>query len=133
MYSTLLELIESENYDMAEISYSLVYDNSKEEKQLRQKVYQSSQDIIKGIILNDTLSAIWNKIFKSDIIKENDKIRFVSGIANGEDTLFLFMYAKAISRSITSSICLYNYYMRENSAVHKQWNGKVSDIIGCQK
>lgn len=58
-----------------------------------------------------------NKIFKSEIIKEN-KLAFDSDIRLGEDALFLNQYFKYCKRIRCISENLYTYVVEQTSAVH---------------
>ena len=59
---------------------------------------------------------VWNKLFKSDIIKKN-KLRFDENIDMSEDTLFNFMYLKYVSKvSIVKGEC-YQYNYRYDSVM----------------
>ena len=78
----------------------------------------TNSDISKGIYeleLNECLSSVWNKIFRIDIIKENN-IRFTENISMGEDKLFVLAYMQFVSSLSVLDSCYYFYYRaQENS------------------
>lgn len=51
---------------------------------------------------------LWNKLFKSSIIKDNH-IRFNTSISLGEDNIFILEYLNYIKGLSSSSICTYHY------------------------
>ncbi len=69
------------------------------------------------VIQNGTGNAVWNKIFKAEIIKENN-IHFKEGITNGEDAIFLMDYYDKISNVKYIPDCLYYYIIHPESAVN---------------
>ncbi|MDR2933910.1 MAG: glycosyltransferase [Rickettsiales bacterium] len=64
-------------------------------------------------ILNIPL-ALWSKIFKADIIK-NNKISFPDNIRKSEDYYFIYTYLLSSNSIFFLKNKLYNYYIRENS------------------
>lgn len=51
---------------------------------------------------------LWNKLFKSNIIKDNH-IRFNTNISLGEDNIFILEYLNYIRGLSASSVCTYHY------------------------
>ena len=75
----------------------------------------SNVDLINKIMLSSNFNAIWHKIFSSKIIKENN-IKFIEGIKNGEDGMFLLDYCDKIENAEYIKKPIYLYYHSEFSA-----------------
>lgn len=72
-----------------------------------------TQDNIESInafftILLQHSQFLWNKLFKSNIIKDNH-IRFNTNISLGEDNIFILEYLNYIRGLSASSVCTYHY------------------------
>lgn len=72
-----------------------------------------TQDNIESInafftILLQHSQFLWNKLFKSNIIKDNH-IRFNTSISLGEDNIFILEYLNYIRGLSASSVCTYHY------------------------
>lgn len=64
------------------------------------------------------VGVLWNKIYRSDIIKTN-KILFDETINLGEDSLFNLEYIKYVKTIYISSKCLYYHYMSNENSLTK--------------
>lgn len=74
--------------------------------------------ILQSIGNDGTLYNLWNKLFRADIIHENN-LRFREDVWFGEDLMFAFEYFKHIrSLKIIPNIT-YNYYTDNNSSVFR--------------
>lgn len=62
--------------------------------------------------------AIWNKLFKTDLIKQSN-IKFVEGLVPADDTCFLFMLLSRANKIKFIQTKLYNYRIRRNSVSHQ--------------
>lgn len=71
--------------------------------------------------------SVWGKIFLKDIIKKN-QLQFNPSIAIGEDLLFVINYIQYCSKISYGKKCLYNYVIRNNSALNTV-NLKRLDVI----
>ncbi len=63
--------------------------------------------------------ALWNKIFKNSIIKENS-IRFNTDIIFSEDVFFNLEYVKYISSVYMTKLAIYHYYINSASVTFNQ-------------
>lgn len=70
---------------------------------------------------------LWNKIFKTSIIREND-INFRKNIGMLEDMLFVVEYMTKIKTVKLINQNLYYYRMRQSSAVWKNDSKKIGDM-----
>lgn len=75
-------------------------------------------------IMSDSMISgyLWNKIFRANIIRENN-IQFMENIHILEDQIFVLEYIKHISKGVCVNEKLYNYEMNPNSAL----NSKISE------
>ena len=74
--------------------------------------------------------AVWNKMFKKDLIK---KINFNENLHINEDRLFLFNAICESKKNVYEDVCLYNYIKRENSATTSQFNKKRFEVFKVNK
>jgi glycosyltransferase involved in cell wall biosynthesis len=98
--------------DMAICGYNRVTleKNQKIEKKISAKEYERTNfnQMIEICQKNQLFNQIWNKIYSSKILKENN-IRFNENISLGEDYSFLLDYIEYCNNVIIISDCLYNY------------------------
>lgn len=73
---------------------------------------------------------LWNKIFKTSIIKENN-IKFSHNIGMLEDMLFVVEYMTRIKTIKLINQNLYYYRMRQSSAVWKKKMKNIEDMNNC--
>ena len=115
----LEELVKySSEYDLTICGYRL-YEETKNKMNIN--VYSAKQEQqeleireIMLILKKNLLNNLWNKIFKTEIIKKNN-IKFIPEISLGEDTLFVLEYMKHIKTKIkVINIPLYSYMLRKS-------------------
>lgn len=70
--------------------------------------------VLKSLIKNGLFHSLWNKIYKTSVIKEN-KIYFKEDIRNGEDLIFNLAYTSHSARYEVLPESLYHYRRVENS------------------
>ncbi|MGN0163989.1 MAG: glycosyltransferase family 2 protein, partial [Candidatus Ornithomonoglobus sp.] len=108
--------------EMAIGSYTNVYKRGIKETILAFKRY--SYDEFKRIAMElykqNALNTVWNKLFRSSIIKNNN-IRFKENIHLGEDLLFVLQYLKHCGNIICIDKPIYKYY-REHGTLTKTYN-----------
>ncbi len=121
MFETLFEMAQQHNADIV-VSRYILHQNGKQT--ISSAFFRGSQSlgpeyiksqVIPYMIQSDNLNAIWTKIFKRDLI-QNNQIAFPVGIALGEDGLFnmkAFFHAEIIYHIDFAG---YNYYEMEGSA-----------------
>lgn len=115
----------SKGYDLVESDYLLFYSNKKNKKNKHklikkcENIQEFKNNFIKKVILEGDRGAfLWNKLFKSNIIKENN-LKFLETIL--EDYLFLMEYCVFVKTYISIQERLYYYRISENS-LSKQIN-----------
>lgn len=84
--------------------------------------------LIKHILFNH----IWNKIYRTSIIKTNN-IRFDSDVKIGEDYMFNLDYLRHSKKVIVSSACLYDYKESLNGLTHKYYDNKFKELFASRK
>lgn len=72
-----------------------------------------TKDIENEIFKNNVNTAVWNKVFKKDIILKNN-LKFLE-LKGAEDYIFIYDYLSKCQKIKKISISLYNYNQRENS------------------
>lgn len=79
------------------------------------------QEFVRGVLLGDICNAVWNKLFRANLIKEQ---RFVERILN-EDSLFLYELSNKMDKSRAVVLVLpedtYFYRNRMDSYCNKDW------------
>lgn len=138
-YGKVLELIDRGSYDWVICRWdtffdgSSVSDNSYEEK-LEVKPLKPDDtilDIAAG--KNKLSSAVWNKIYNSDIIKKYN-VRFKSEReVISEDFLFNCDYSQHVINPIRINILLYNYRINNDSFCHKYQHDYFNRLLQLKK
>lgn len=102
----------------------------------------SNDQVVRGSITRHHLqSALWNKMFSMDIIREK-QLRFDESLAIGEDMLFLCQYCKDIQRAAVIQDCLYEYVKNPQGAMlaskraqyfQEKWIDEWDAILAVEK
>ncbi len=90
------------------------------------------KNIFEQPLLFDEVPYLWNKIFKADII-QNNNLRFQKELRIYEDLVFTyeaFLFADKISRV---DECLYNYIVSRDTSLTYQFSEKRFDLISASK
>lgn len=114
MISTMVKAIEKENNDLAVCAYKrVIVDKEKEHdiisKEDSAKGIQEIKRLTEILQTRGLLNQLWNKIFKADIIK-NNQIKFIETISVGEDYHFILEYIEKITKIKVIDQILYTYY-----------------------
>lgn len=84
---------------------------------------------IKYLIKTERLNALWNKVYKREIIERNN-IRFNNKLSLGEDLLFNYIYFMNIENIYFLDKILYHYSIRDNDSLTKKFNSnKIDELI----
>lgn len=97
-----------------------VYSKSSESQDFQMFKPMMDKAVLQGIVLplffkEDSLNAVWNKIYRNKIIQENN-IRFPLGTQHGEDAQFNIEFLMKASRISFLDYCGYHYREVEGSA-----------------
>lgn len=122
----LVQKINQNNADLVIGNYK--YNNGTENKILENKISEDIYDIQVNILLDNKESranfgnprSVWGKIYKSDIIKNNN-IRFIPNLKLFEDALFNLEYMMYCKKYCVYNDYIYIYSINNNSAVHKYY------------
>ncbi len=90
------------------------------------------KNIFEQPLLFDEVPYLWNKIFKADII-QNNNLRFQKELRIYEDLVFTyeaFLFADKISRV---DECLYNYIVSRDTSLTYRFSEKRFDLISASK
>ncbi len=72
--------------------------------------------LAKHYLQNDIFCEVWNRLYKSDIVK-NNQIIFSKDLKVGEDKLFNLIYLLYVNKIVASSEKLYHYRIYSNSTM----------------
>ncbi len=119
-YKELIDIMDK-GYDL--VTFGISIDNEEKKLEERSIISTSStldlnrHDTIKNIIdIANFNCVIWNKIYRLDIIKENN-IFFDKNIYVAEDSLFAVEYALKVNKSYHVNKPYYHYIIHSNSAL----------------
>ncbi|OCN05579.1 hypothetical protein A4S06_08415 [Erysipelotrichaceae bacterium MTC7] len=115
MYETMYNKAIEKNLDM--VSCDFVWEFEKH--------CRKDQGLQKNPLLLDVRAVVWNKMFRTAIIKEH-KLQFIKGLRY-EDVAFTYIYIPYIERYELLSEPFVHYIQRDGSIVNTQ-NEKVRDI-----
>jgi hypothetical protein len=87
-------------------------------------------DVAKAFCLSSFNSAVWGKLFRTSIIKEN-KVLFPVNLCFSEDTIFLLHYVRFCKSLSVSATAEYVYIKREGSLTDKKY--PISDMMLKEK
>lgn len=73
--------------------------------------------MMRNIMTSTKTNAVWNKVFKREIIEKYD-VKFPVGVINGEDTMFLLDYCDKIENVCYIKKSLYRYIIHNGSAAN---------------
>lgn len=119
----LLSAIEEDDSDLAACGTEVVYLAHEEMRESDRRYYRleyHGKNYIDDELTLKTDVSVWNKIFRTKIIKENN-LTFPDGI-NNEDFFFFNAYLACSSSISFVNKKLYNYVRRENSIMSDNFN-----------
>lgn len=74
------------------------------------------------------LNEVWNKVFRTELIK-NNQIRFTEGMKIAEDICFVLDYVDCIENAIVAEGIYYNYWSNEGSAIRIPKPEHLKDLM----
>ena len=133
LYEKLLRMIKDNNADLSCINYKKYFQDGavKIQKEAVCKTYDT-EEIMKIFFLSNVLcNNTFDKLFNLSIVGTQ---RFPEGYAIGEDMYFVYMYLlKSKKIAVDTSECLYQYYIRNNSAMKSRFSEKYFDSVNLSK
>lgn len=141
MYAVLYDLAEKHNCDLVCARYSAV-SGEDWSVQTPDTVWIDcadrpvAEDEIKTAVLPCAYKgfdcAVWNKLFKKEIIRR-EGLYFRPELSIGEDYLFILNYMVHVKRYFYTTQILYDYYIRENSAIRTYRPGYMDNYYCLYK
>lgn len=125
MFETMVNKIESDNFDIVSCDARLVYEAFEDTKVVSSGY---NQDLYHKNKIRETMTifypVMWNKIYKTELVK---KVKFTSGVWYEDMEYLLKLYPYINSIGVVKEP-LYNYLQRKNSITYT-YNDKLYDII----
>lgn len=123
----LYNQIKKDSVDLVECSYFKDFTVSRENV-IHSNAKISGREAIKSLLLwNGYITSFcWDKLYIKEKIGD---IRFDSKLKVGEDDLFVFEYLLKCESVIVLDCPLYNYLIRENSAIGSAYTQKKKDSV----
>lgn len=101
------------NSDIGVCSYEVIKYKNNETKIIKAMNNKTIDEILITLILNELLNPLWNKIYRTELIKKYN-IKFDKDINLGEDLLFNLKYLSHCHDVSTTNLVLYQYYLRSS-------------------
>lgn len=119
--------MKKESADLVEFSYFKNY-TSEKEKVVHPYAKISGEEAIRSLLLwNGYITSFcWDKLYIKEKIGD---IRFDTDLKIGEDDLFVFKYLIQCDNVIVLEYPLYNYMIRNNSAIGSMYTRKKTDSV----
>ncbi len=133
MYETLYQNLLQFDVDISMCNYSIIRNHKKtfHKHDLEDGILiDNKKEFFELLRLNYYKGFLWNKLFKSEIIKE---MRMREPIYVCEDLLFIAEVATKCKNFYFDNQCLYNYLIRENSAITGKVNHKKVSVLEAYK
>lgn len=89
---------------------------------------ESINDLNQGAVSSSMYNAIWNKIFKASIIKENN-LRFDTNFVIAEDLKFIIDWFKASNEMNFINVAYYNYFQNDASVMSNVTFKKIENTL----
>lgn len=125
----LSQIIENiKNVDLLCFGYKAVYTDKSINNCLQSELCDLNTIKEKILLDNNIGGFLWNKLFLSKIIKNNE-LKFNQKIHFCEDLLFVTEYIKYCKKIKYINQCLYHYRMRKSSASGNYFNKKSTSIL----
>lgn len=139
MYSSMLELITENTADIAICGYSVIdgYNSSNENSDfsaLKQVFIYNSDEALNQMFCKRTVGGfLWNKLYNKRLFKKPYMIRLDESIDVFEDVLANLQCFQISNKIVYSQKRLYNYLMRDESAMHNICCKSNTAINACDK
>ena len=125
MFESMIEKIESDNFDIVACDARLVYEDNNDTRVVSSGY---ARDLYHKNKIRETMTifypVMWNKIYRTEIVK---KVKFTSGVWYEDMEYLLKLYPHINTIGVVKEP-LYNYLQRKNSITYT-YNDKLYDII----
>lgn len=118
MYKDMMNIINDNNVDCCVCDYSEIFLNGPTQKS-KYKYHNdvlNRQEVIKRYLVDRISPAIWDKIFKADILKKH--VKFNEELKVGEDILFCLDFFYRVESVYLLNEINYFYIQQEQSVMH---------------
>lgn len=127
------KLLNLYNESKSELCVSSIYVNQNGEKKIHNApivgIYKDISPIINGWF-NIYFGGLWNKLYLTKIIKENN-IKFPTDLSINEDSIFTLNYLKYVNSVNCSDNPIYNYIVENTNSLTRSFNECMLDA--CEK
>lgn len=135
VFEKIFDKSKIEQYDLIIYGYNRIRVNNnklikKEEISLNDKeliLFENNKEFVQKLISSVIFNHLWNKIYKRNIIIENDII-FNSLVTIGEDFIFNLNYFNHTKKLFISEYKAYNYVENLTGLTHKYFNDKFFEL-----
>ncbi|MDO5396826.1 MAG: glycosyltransferase family 2 protein, partial [bacterium] len=99
------------------------------------KELSDKNDMLRTIISNKTYAGyLWNKLFKSELLKEKYPLKFKKDIAVLEDEVFVLSYLQRCKKICLTDMKLYGYRINLSGVMNQRYSERtVTAILGREK
>lgn len=135
MFDKIKQILNDREVDLINFGFYSIVENSNLQKlsidiiNYEEIFYKNRNEIKKNLVSlwdNTMLYNIWNKVYKKDIILENN-IKFPN-YDWGEDVEFNRLYLDKINNFYNSKECFYNYVRERDGSATKQYKHNIFEI-----
>ena len=119
---TFIALQTKQLADLYVVGCNMIMSDTSKKLELKDEYYAFGQ-IWKFIMDSRKVSMLgvpWNKLFCAKILRDN-RLRFDERISSYEDELFVMSYVLNVNSILTSSLCTYNYLIRNVISLSKKY------------
>lgn len=117
-YQLLISMIKDS--DIAIFGHKTVRDEIPFENDNFGNIYLNSEGLWDEV-LGELNNAVWNKLFKSELLKD---IRFLTDVYHGEDLIFNLNYIKKCKNGVINKTPMYHYFKHPDSVTTSNFSEK---------
>lgn len=94
------------------------------------KEFSDKDDMLKTVISNKIYAGfLWNKLFKSELLKEKYPLRFKKDIAVLEDEVFVLSYLQRCKKICLTEMKLYGYRINPSGVMNQSYSEKTVTAV----
>lgn len=126
----------TEGVDLAVCGFTSNWEDAAEENMRNESCVLSEEEALPLFFTDyDFQMAIWNKLYRRDIIEAEDPIRFSTELTHGEDGLWLCRYLTRCKQVVWTKKALYGYRLTETSAMRggAKFNPKKMSVLDANE
>ena len=104
-------------------------------KGLRPGIY-SKKEVLSQLMNGIFPHNLWGKLFKADLLRNNNMLNSIIGCTNGEDGLLFYQVLESVEKVVIIDEFVYHYWMNDGSSTHRKLTGNIIDgmarLDGCK-